>query len=493
MRQLCHFYHALLVLATSSSFCFPALLVEARNNGHSFNYENRDHDNSDNDNDKETYRSELVEDLPDHTRENQYTLPLPYTYIDKDTLPKTFHWGNVNGTSYLTRSLNQHLPHYCGSCWAHGALSSLADRIKIARLYYNRDSEEEEEQQQWQAGQKKDSEAVTTTTTVAMVVDDIHLSIQYILNCGSSIAGSCLGGSHSGVYQMIHDTGFVPYETCQPYMACSSNSKYGFCPLVDTTCTTNYNICRTCDKVFNPTHIRHPIYIVCDEIDIFPNATIAEYGVIKHRTTTTSTRSTSSNSNNNQVDDQQQQQDDDEEEDSSSTTFDPDVVMQIKAEILARGPVAAAVNGKALHTYHGGVYTNATASKHTTHVVSIVGWGITTTNNNNNNTTQQTLESWICRNSWGQYWGEMGYFRIGPTGYNILGMETKIAWATPGSFTILNYPCAADGRNCHTPPGDDKNNINNNNNKHTRVIVQRYKDPALDRGASIQRRLAAHS
>lgn len=115
-----------------------------------------------------------------------------------DDLPDNFNWGDVDGTSYLTRSLNQHIPQYCGSCWAHGALSALGDRIKI--------------------------------TNSSM--DEINLSIQYILNCGTRVAGSCHGGSHTGVYDFITQTGYVPYDTCQPYMACSSESKEGFCSKV---------------------------------------------------------------------------------------------------------------------------------------------------------------------------------------------------------------------------------------------------------------------
>jgi hypothetical protein len=87
--------------------------------------------------------------------------PLPHTYIGADELPDSFNWGDVDGKSYLTKSLNQHIPQYCGSCWAHGALSSLGDRIKIARKAQG---------------------------------DDINLSIQFILNCGTEMAGSCHGG-----------------------------------------------------------------------------------------------------------------------------------------------------------------------------------------------------------------------------------------------------------------------------------------------------------
>ena len=36
--------------------------------------------------------------------------PLPYTYIEKDSLPKSFQWGDVEGKSFLTHMLNQHIP-----------------------------------------------------------------------------------------------------------------------------------------------------------------------------------------------------------------------------------------------------------------------------------------------------------------------------------------------------------------------------------------------
>ena len=50
--------------------------------------------------------------LPGHTVENDYQLPLPHTYIAEEDLPVEFHWGNVNGVSYLTRNRNQHLPQW---------------------------------------------------------------------------------------------------------------------------------------------------------------------------------------------------------------------------------------------------------------------------------------------------------------------------------------------------------------------------------------------
>lgn len=56
------------------------------------------------------------------------------SYLTKDDLPLEWNWNDINGKSCLTKQLNQHLPQYCGSCWAHAALSSLADRIKVTLI-----------------------------------------------------------------------------------------------------------------------------------------------------------------------------------------------------------------------------------------------------------------------------------------------------------------------------------------------------------------------
>lgn len=308
--------------------------------------------------------------LEGHKNHESNHSPLPIKYVDTNELPDNFTWGDQNGVSYLTRSLNQHIPQYCGSCWAHGALSALADRIKIARKAQG---------------------------------EDVNLSVQYILNCGTRVAGSCHGGSASGVYDFIkHHSGYVPYETCMPYTACSHESKEGFCAHVDTTCNAK-NTCRTCSSFEANGGF-------CSEINDFPKATIQEYGTYR---------------------------------------FNHKAVM---AEVFKRGPVAAGINADPIVNYQGGIVKDHRLShKMVNHIVSIVGWG----------TEKETgTKYWIVRNSWGQYWGEMGYFRV-EMGRNVLGIESSVSWATPGTFAVKNKACSEDGNNC-----------SNHKNHH-------YKDPSL--------------
>ena len=110
--------------------------------------------------------------------------PLPHTLLKQNDLPNAWDWRNINGTNYVTKNLNQHIPQYCGSCWAHGSMSALADRIKIGRLA------------EW---------------------PDVNLAIQDILNCGAE-AGSCMGGTALGAYRYVAENG-IPDDTCQVYQA----------------------------------------------------------------------------------------------------------------------------------------------------------------------------------------------------------------------------------------------------------------------------------
>lgn len=296
--------------------------------------------------------------MPGNTRENFYTSPLPHTYIAMDELPKSFYWGNVNGTSFLTHSLNQHIPQYCGSCWAHSSMSSLADRIKIAK---------------------------------SAAGDEINLSIQFLLNCATNVGGSCQGGSASGAYDFIQQHGYIPYDTCQPYIACSADSSLGFCPHVNTSCVP-INICKTCT---NPERGG-----TCRAIHHFPNATVQEFGSYQNN------------------------------------------LHAIMAEIYARGPVKASINAQAIENYTGGIIYDAPSLRNMTHNhgVSLVGWGYE---------PATRVQYWIVRNSWGQYWGESSFFRV-ELGKNLLGIENHVAWATPGRFSTTNFPCNEDGSNCIT-------------------------------------------
>jgi len=273
-------------------------------------------------------------------------------------VPDEFSWCNQDGVNYCTSSRNQHIPQYCGSCWAHGAVSALQDRIKIARKNKG---------------------------------PDVVLSIQHMLNCGN--AGSCHGGSVDGPYQWIHGLGGdgISYETSNPYLACSSESSEGFCPHVDLTCTPK-NIARTCGSFSaegGP----------CTGLSHYPNATVADYGHIRGQSA-------------------------------------------MQTEIMNRGPISCGIDANPLLNYESGIIKDHSYS--TDHVISVVGWG----------KDESEGPYWIVRNSWGEFWGEMGYVRVGFGGLNV---ESGCAWAVPGAFTAPEFNnqfhCHEGGDNCNGEVG----------------------------------------
>lgn len=115
-------------------------------------------------------------------------------------------------------------------------------------------------------------------------------------------------------------------------------------------------------------------------------------------------------------------------------------VFATMAEIYMRGPVKASVDATHLTNYTGGVMWDAPKYRvnHHNHGVSIVGWGYD---------EEHDKQYWVVRNSWGSYWGEMGFFRV-ELGKNLLMIESKITWAMPGTFSVSNYPCSVDGDSC---------------------------------------------
>jgi len=100
---------------------------------------------------------------------------------------------------------------------------------------------------------------------------------------------------------------------------------------------------------------------------------------------------------------------------------------RIKQEILAGGPVAAAMDVYTdFYIYNGGVYQYTTGAFEGGHCVAIVGWG-----------KEGSTDYWICKNSWGTEWGEAGWFRIKMGEVNI-GLEA-IAYQPKVRGKVLFY------------------------------------------------------
>jgi cathepsin X len=140
--------------------------------------------------------------------------PLPHETMSLLQLPDAFDWRDVGGKSYVSVPRNQHIPQYCGACWAFGSLSALNDRIQIMR------------KNKW---------------------PEIVLSPQHMINCGSG--GTCKGGNHFLAYKWLASSDGVTDETCAPYEAkdhkCNAER-------MCKDCTHNGN----CFAVQNPTRYK---------------------------------------------------------------------------------------------------------------------------------------------------------------------------------------------------------------------------------------------
>jgi cathepsin X len=249
--------------------------------------------------------------------------PIPGTYTKQSDMPPNFDYRFHNGQNLLTPTLNQHIPTYCGACWAFAPLSAISDRIKIMR------------NGAW---------------------PEIVLSPQVLLNCAKNYTYAnmgCHGGFMTKTMKHLHHHG-LPDQTCAPYEAkekvCDG---MGFCK----NCFHN----GTCVAVQKPTIYK-----------------ISEWGTVTGE-------------------------------------------HAMMSEIFQRGPIACMTAvSQAFLDYSGGLFKDETGEMQIRHVVELVGWG----------TTPKGEKYWIGRNSWGNYWGENGFFRIA-RGVNNLNIEHECVWGVP--------------------------------------------------------------
>ena len=65
------------------------------------------------------------------------------------------------------------------------------------------------------------------------------------------------------------------------------------------------------------------------------------------------------------------------------------------------------------YAYRSGIYTHVTGSALGGHAVRLVGYGV-----------ENGVKFWIIANSWGNFWGENGFFRM-KRGTNDCGIESN--------------------------------------------------------------------
>ena len=120
-------------------------------------------------------------------------------------------WRNLDGYNYLTYVRNQHIPTYCGSCWAQAGVSVMMDRLYINQLKENQPFPRH------------------------------NLSVQSIINCAQG--GTCFGGDSSLLFQKA-EKWTVPLETCKNYVAYNSPDETRF------DCEANPQLrCSTFDSI----------------------------------------------------------------------------------------------------------------------------------------------------------------------------------------------------------------------------------------------------
>jgi cathepsin C len=105
-------------------------------------------------------------------------------------------------------------------------------------------------------------------------------------------------------------------------------------------------------------------------------------------------------------------------------------------EIYENGPIVAALNATPeLYYYSHGIFQSKVKKtegkdekgirpwEYTNHAVVVIGWGVEYVNDD-------PVKFWILKNSWGNTWGEKGYFKL-QKGSDMASIEAQGVFITP--------------------------------------------------------------
>ncbi|KAK9810583.1 hypothetical protein WJX73_002238 [Symbiochloris irregularis] len=283
---------------------------------------------------------------PERTEEELSFNHQPLPLLAEKDLPKEWNWCDVNGPNLCVSSWNQHIPVYCGACWAHGSLSMIQDRLKI---------------------QKKGRGP------------DVMLGRQTLLNCGAyyGMGAGCNGGDVIDVFHYMEKFG-LPDESCFTYQATDHSafdSSLKECPAnaICRNCMPNSNETLTCWSVKTPILYK-----------------LSSYGKLEGPK--------------------------------------DDYARAMQTEIFKRGPITCSIAtpNDFTYGYRGGVFkghSNSTKDD-IDHDVEVVGWAV-----------RDGVDVWIVRNSWGTFWGHLGFFEI-ERGINSLRIEGSDCWYAEPDFQM---------------------------------------------------------
>ncbi|KAJ8446347.1 hypothetical protein Cgig2_005878 [Carnegiea gigantea] len=95
---------------------------------------------------------------------------------------------------------------------------------------------------------------------------------------------------------------------------------------------------------------------------------------------------------------------------------------QIAANLVKNGPLAVGINAAYMQTYLHGVSCPYICMRHLDHGVLLVGYGSA----GYAPIRLKNKPYWIVKNSWGEKWGEHGYYRI-CRGHNVCGVDSMVS------------------------------------------------------------------